>query len=67
MLYGYVLKPITAAARSKVGIVGSNPTQGIDAVVRLFCVCVVMCLSSGLATADTPSKESYRLCIGSRN
>jgi hypothetical protein len=26
--------------------------------VRLFCVCVVLCVGSGLA--DPPSKESYR-------
>jgi hypothetical protein len=25
---------------SNAGIVGSNPTQGINACVRLFCVCV---------------------------
>jgi hypothetical protein len=29
--------------------------------VRLFCVCVVLCVGSGLATADHSSKESYRL------
>jgi hypothetical protein len=36
--------------RSKAGIVGSNPTQGMDVCVRLFCVCAVMCVGSGLAT-----------------
>jgi hypothetical protein len=45
--------PITVAVRSEarpnVGIVGSNPTQGMDACVRLFCVCVVLCLGSGRA------------------
>jgi hypothetical protein len=30
----------------------------MDAYVRLFCVCAVLCAGSGLAT----SKESYRLC-----
>jgi hypothetical protein len=48
-------KPITVAARSKVrnvferskaGIVGSNPTQGMDFRLRLFCVYV----GSGLET-----------------
>jgi hypothetical protein len=33
--------------------VGSNPTQGMDVCVcvcmRLFCVCVVLCVGSGLA------------------
>jgi hypothetical protein len=54
---------ITAAARSKTwivfassnaGIVGSNPTQGMDVCVRLFCVCVVPCVDSGLATDWSP-------------
>jgi hypothetical protein len=49
--------PITVAARSKAGIVfarsnagivGSNPTQGLDVCVRLFCICVVLCVGSGL-------------------
>jgi hypothetical protein len=32
--------------------------------VRLFCVCVVLCVSSAaLGPADLPSKESYWLCI----
>jgi hypothetical protein len=29
--------------------------------VRLFYVCAVLCAGSGLATADPPSKEIYRL------
>jgi Zn-dependent protease with chaperone function len=36
------------------GIVGSNTTQGIDVCVRLFCVCVVLCRGSGLATSWSP-------------
>jgi hypothetical protein len=40
--------PITMAARSEArtvarsntGIMGSNPTQGMDVCVRLFCVCL---------------------------
>jgi hypothetical protein len=51
--------PITVVARSKAStvfahtnavIVGSNPTQGMDVCMRLFCVCVVLCVGSGLAT-----------------
>jgi hypothetical protein len=51
--------PITVTARSKArivfarsntGIVGSNPTQNMDVCVRLFCVCVVLCVGSGLVT-----------------
>jgi hypothetical protein len=30
----------TVFARSNAGIGGSNPTQGMDVCVRLFCVCV---------------------------
>jgi hypothetical protein len=45
------------AARSKAwtifallttGVVGSNPTRGMDVCARLFCICVVLCVSSGL-------------------
>jgi hypothetical protein len=73
---GYSSSPITVASRSKTwtvfarsntGFVGSNPTQGMDVCVRLVCVCVVLCVDSGLATGWSPSKESYRLCIGLRN
>jgi hypothetical protein len=39
------------------GIVDSNPNQGMDICVRLFCV--VLCVR-----ADPSSKETYRLCIG---
>jgi hypothetical protein len=52
-------KQITVAARSKawtvfarlnIGIMGSNLTQGMDICLHLFCVCVVLCVGSGLAT-----------------
>jgi hypothetical protein len=36
--------------RSNTGIVGSNPTWGMDVCVRLLCVYVVLCADSGLAT-----------------
>jgi hypothetical protein len=64
--YGF-RQPITVAARSKAstvfarsntGIVGSNPTRGMDVCLHLFCVCVVLCVGSGLATGWSPSKES---------
>jgi hypothetical protein len=57
------IKPLTVAARSKAwtvfarsitGIVGSNPTRDMDVCVRLFCVCVVLCVGSGLATSWSP-------------
>jgi uncharacterized membrane protein len=54
-----LLKLITVAAefiawtffvRSNAAIVGSNPTQGIGVYVRIFWVCVVLCVGRGLAT-----------------
>jgi hypothetical protein len=51
--------PITVAKQSKActvftlpitGIVDSNPSQGMNVCARLFCVCVVLCVGSGLAT-----------------
>jgi hypothetical protein len=68
--------PTTVAARSKArtvfarlntGIVGSNPTESMYVCVCLFCVCVVLCVGSGLVTGWSPSKEFYRLCIGIKN
>jgi hypothetical protein len=47
-------KAWTVFARSNAGIMGSNPTWGIDVCVRLFCVCVVLCVGSGLATGWFP-------------
>jgi hypothetical protein len=41
---------LTVLVRSNIGIVGSNPTQGMDVYVLLFYVCVVLCVGSGLAT-----------------
>jgi hypothetical protein len=53
-------KSCTAFARSEAGIVGSNPTQGMD----VWCMCVFLCLCTGkevLRRADHPPKESYRM------
>jgi hypothetical protein len=47
-------KAWTVFARSKAGIVGSNHIQGMDVCVRLFYVCVVLCLGSSLATGWSP-------------
>jgi hypothetical protein len=49
-------KAWTLFSRSNTGVVGSNPTQGIDICVRLFCVCVVLCVGSGLATGWSPAR-----------
>jgi hypothetical protein len=42
----------TVFVRSEAVTVGSNPTQGMDVwcVYAFFCVCVVLCLGSGLVT-----------------
>jgi hypothetical protein len=60
-------KAWTVLASSSAGMVGSNPTWGMDACARLFCVCIVLCVGVGIMMADPPSKESYWLCIGLRN
>jgi hypothetical protein len=52
----------TVFSLSNAGVVGSNPTRGMDVCVRLFCVQI-----AALRRADPPSKESYRLCVGLRN
>jgi hypothetical protein len=39
----------TVFSRLNSGILGSNPTQGIDVYVRLFCVWVVLFVGNGLA------------------
>jgi hypothetical protein len=46
-------KAYTVFARSEVGIVGSNPTRiwVFSVCMRLFYVCVVLCLGRGLATS----------------
>jgi hypothetical protein len=43
-------KARTVFARSNAGIVCSNPTEGVNVYIRLFYVCVVLCVGSGLAT-----------------
>jgi hypothetical protein len=45
----------------------SHSRHGCLYCVRLFCVSVVLCVGRGLATADPPSKESYRLRTWSRD
>jgi hypothetical protein len=45
-----VLNNSVAFSPQASGIVGSNPTRGMDVCVRSFYDCVVMCVGSGLAT-----------------
>jgi hypothetical protein len=49
-------KAWTVFARWEAGIVGLNPTQGMDVwcLCAFFCACVVLCLGRGLATSWSP-------------
>jgi hypothetical protein len=61
-------KAWTVFANSNTGVVGSNPTRGMDVSVCVYSVFVLSCLQvAALRRADPPSKESYRLFIGLRN
>jgi hypothetical protein len=53
-------KAWTVFARSNAGIVGSSPTQGMDVSLCLFCVCVVLRVSSSLATGWSPIQGVLR-------
>jgi hypothetical protein len=48
--------------RSKAGTVGSNPTQGIDVCLRLFCVCV----GNGLVMGWSPIQGALLTVLGLR-
>jgi hypothetical protein len=50
-------KAWTVFTRSNTGIVGSNPTWGMDVCVRFFCVCHVLYAGSGLATGWSTVQE----------
>jgi hypothetical protein len=61
--YIWVIRPIAAAARSmtwtvfpcwNTEVVGSNPTRGTDVCAHLFCIYVILCAGSGLATGWSP-------------
>jgi hypothetical protein len=57
----------TVFAHSNTGIMCSNPTRGMDVCVRLFCVCVVLCLGSGLVTGSSLVQGVLRTVYGLRN
>jgi hypothetical protein len=45
------------------GIVGSNPTQGMDVCVCVYSVFALSCMwVTDLQRANHSSKDSYRLC-----
>jgi hypothetical protein len=43
-------------ARSNTGIVDSNPSRGMNGSMLLFCICVVLCVDSGLETGRSPTQ-----------
>jgi hypothetical protein len=47
-------KAWTVFARSNTGIMGSNPTWGMDVCVRLFCLCAVLCAGSAIVMGWSP-------------
>jgi hypothetical protein len=61
-----MVKPVTLAARSKArtvfarsnaGIMGWNPTQGMDVcIVCVYSACVVLCVGRGLAKGWSPEQ-----------
>jgi hypothetical protein len=56
-------KAWTVFARSDAGIVGSNPSNGMDVCVCVYSVFVLSCVwVEALRRADHSSKEFYRLC-----
>jgi hypothetical protein len=59
-------KACTVFTRSNAGISGSNPAQGMDVCVRLFCVCVVLCVGKGIVKGWSPF-QGVLPRMGSRN
>jgi hypothetical protein len=61
-------KTWTVFARSDPVIVGSNSALGMNVwCVRLFCVCVVLCVGRGLATGWSPVQGVLPTVYRSRN
>jgi hypothetical protein len=48
-------------------VVGSNPTRGKDVCVHLFCVSIVLCVGSGLATGWSPVQRVLPTAYELRN
>jgi hypothetical protein len=56
------IQPITVVARSNAVIVGLNPTQDMDVCMRVYSVCVVLCVGrpcDGLI----PRPRSSTVCV----
>jgi hypothetical protein len=58
------LKPWTIFALSNSGFLGWNPTQRVDVCVRLFCVCVVLCVGGDLVMDWSPMYRIEKLNNG---
>jgi hypothetical protein len=56
--------PITVHSHD--GVVGSNRTRGIDVCVRLFYICVVLCVGSDLARAQQRAVKPLIIIIRSK-
>jgi hypothetical protein len=57
----------TVFARLNTGIMRSNPIGGMDVCLRLFCVCVVLCMGRGLGTGCSSVQGVDRLYIRLRS
>jgi hypothetical protein len=61
----------TVIGRSNTRIFGSNPKQGINVCVRLFCACVVLCRHSPcdglIPRPGSPTKLSARFMVSEAN
>jgi hypothetical protein len=55
-------KARTIFGRMNAGIVGSNPSRGMDMCMRfsVLCCVVLSCVGRGLASGRSPAKESYK-------
>jgi hypothetical protein len=42
-------KALTVFAHSNTEDIVSNPTSGMDVCLRIFCICVVLCVGRGFA------------------
>jgi hypothetical protein len=56
-------KTWTVFAHSNTGIMGSNPTWGMDVCVCLFCIYAALYAGSGIATVWSPSPRSPTDCV----
>jgi hypothetical protein len=58
-----IIAGLTVFDCSNTGVVGSNPTRGMDVCLRLFCVCVVLCVGSGALRRSDTGPRSPTDCV----